>query len=222
MMRFQNERERFDLMEKLLYTPVICDILDDLGYRNQIASMRIRPLERNFVVAGRAKTILAADLNQMPERPYASEIEAVDSLQENEVVAVDTNRSTGCAFWGELLSTAAIARGARGALVYGAIRDVKKILDTGFKVFTSDLSPLDSKGRQIVVRYDCPIDMGGVIVQPGDILFADYDGIVAIPKAVEDQVIDAALEKVQKEKQSIQMLREGAYLRDVYDRFGIL
>src|SRR5262245_2095341 len=99
-MKFDSEKEMFDWMEQELYTAVICDILDDMGYRSQIMSSSIRPLERNFVAAGRAKTILAADVYSQPEDPYKTEIEAIDSVKPNEIVVVATNRSTSNAFWG--------------------------------------------------------------------------------------------------------------------------
>lgn len=221
-MEFSSEREMFELMEEKLNTAVICDILDDLGYRNQIMSSKIRPIDADYVIAGRAKTILAGDVYTQPDKPYESEIEAVDSISENEIVVVATNHSESNAFWGELLSTAAQVKGSRGAIIYGGTRDIKKIKDIHFKVFTSNLNPLDSKGRAIVLDYDCPIDCGGVMLHPGEIVFADYDGIVVIPKGVEDKVIDAALDKVSKEKCGLKDLGNGLSLRQVFDKYGIL
>jgi len=218
----KNEKEMFDLMEKELTTAVICDILDDFGYRKQIMDSAIRPLDFDYVVAGRAMTILTADVYTQPDKPYETEIEAVDSIKPNEIVVAATNLSSTSAFWGELLSTAAIARGSRGAIIYGGTRDLKKIKAMGFKVFTSVINPLDSKGRAIVIDYGCPIDCGGVILHPGDIVFADCDGIAVIPKDIEDRVIAASLEKITKERHSLEMLKSGALLKDVFDKFGVL
>ena len=124
--------------------------------------------------------------------------------------------------WGELLSTAARARGARGAVIDGFIRDARQILAMGFPVFTTGLSPVDSNGRGDVVAYNVPIECGGVTVNPGDIVFGDADGIVVIPKAVETEVITAAVEKVSGEDRTRDALRDGATLREVYDKYGIL
>jgi len=221
-MRFENEKALFDQMEKLLNTAVICDILDDFGYRSQIMDHTVRPLDPEHVIAGRAMTILAADVCNMPDVPYEMEIAAVDSIKQDEVVVTATNRSNSNAFWGELLSTAAVARGARGAIIDGGTRDVKKIAEVPFKVFASAINPLDSKGRCIVIEYGSPVVCGGLKVLPGQIIFADFDGIVAIPREVEDKVISAAMEKIAKERDSLNMLRTGALLREVFDKYGIL
>ena len=219
---YDNEEALFNMMEESLYTAVICDILDDLGCRNQIMDMSIRPFDSSYVIAGRAKTILAADVYTIPDKPYELEIEAVDSVCENEIVVVATNRSRSNAFWGELLSTTAKAHGSRGAIIYGGTRDVLKIHEMGFKVFTSAVNPLDSKGRSIVLDYKCPIDCGGVKVENGDIVFADYDGIVVIPKSIEKEVIEKALHKIAQERVSLGELRKGAKLKDVFKKYGVL
>jgi len=221
-MKFSSEKEMFDLMEEKLSTAVICDALDTLGYRNQLMDAAIRPLEFDHVIAGRAMTIQAADVSSVPTKPYEMEIAAVDSIKPNEIVVAATNKSTSNAFWGELLSTAAIKRGARGAVIYGGTRDQKQIKGTGFKVFTSAINPLDSQGRCIVIDYGCPVDCGGVILSPGEIVFGDCDGIVVIPKEVEDKVIEASLDKISKERQSLDMIKAGALLRDVFDKYGVL
>jgi regulator of RNase E activity RraA len=91
-----------------------------------------------------------------------------------------------------------------------------------FPIFTTGISPVDSNGRGEVVAYNVPIECGGVTVNPGDIVFGDADGVVVIPRAVETQVIAAALEKVSGENLTRDVLQEGATLREVYDQFGIL
>jgi len=117
---------------------------------------RIRPLDGSFVCAGRAKTILAVDVYQLSGDPYKMEIESVDSVRPDEVIVACTNNSIRTGFWGELLSTAAQTRGARGVIVDGLVRDVKKIVALGFPVFAAGIKPVDSKGRSIVLNYDCP------------------------------------------------------------------
>ena len=183
---------------------------------------RIRPLDGSFVCAGRAKTILAVDVYQLSGDPYKMEIESVDSVRPDEVIVACTNNSIRTGFWGELLSTAAQTRGARGVIVDGLVRDVKKIVALGFPVFAAGIKPVDSKGRSIVLNYDCPIECGGVAVSPGDIIMADYDGVVVVPKEIVADVLKRALIKVEKENKSRQDLIAGAYLRDVYRRYGTL
>jgi regulator of RNase E activity RraA len=137
-------------------------------------------------------------------------------------VVVSTGESRRNAPWGELLSTAAQARGARGAVVDGLVRDVRIIQQLGFAVFATGIKPVDSIGRGVVIDYNVPVLCGGIVVTPGDLVFADYDGVVVIPVGVVDQVIELALRKVTKENHSRTALKNGAYLRDVYAKYGVL
>ena len=219
---WENDSELFEMMEDQLYAAVISDALDAAGFREQVLRHTIRPLLPETVVVGRAMPVLCLDVYEIPDEPYQQEIAAVDSLKQNDVIICSTNGSTRICFWGELLSTAAQARGARGAVIDGFIRDIRKIVAMRFPVFTTGLSPVDSNGRGEVVAYNVPIECGGVTVNPGDIVFGDADGVVIIPQSVEQQVIVAALEKVQGENQTRDALREGATLREIYDKYGIL
>lgn len=139
--------ELFTLVEKHLYTAVLADILDGLGYRDQVMREWLRPLVPGQPFAGWARTISCVDVYHVPPDPYALELEAVDSILPGEVVVVCTSESKRNAPWGELLSTAARARGARGAVIDGLIRDISKIQALGFPVFTAGIKPVDSKGR---------------------------------------------------------------------------
>ena len=219
----QDQKEiPFHILEKKLYTAALCDVMDEMGYRHQAMHERIRPLDGSFVCAGRAKTILAVDVYQISGDPYKMEIESVDSVRPDEVIVACTNNSIRTGLWGELLSTAAQARGARGVIVDGLVRDVKKIVALGFPVFAAGIKPVDSKGRSIVLNYDCPIECGGVTINPGDIIMADYDGVAVVPKEIAGVVIEKAMHKVEMENKSRKDLKEGAYLRDVYKRYGVL
>ena len=220
--QWKNDTELFDMMEEQLYAAVISDALDAAGFREQALQHTIRPLLPETVVVGRAMPVLCLDVYEIPDEPYQQEIAAVDNLKQDDVLICSTNGSTRICFWGELLSTAAQARGARGAVIDGFIRDVRKIMQMRFPIFTTGISPVDSNGRGDVVAYNVPIECGGVLVNPGDIVFGDADGVVVIPQAVETEIIAAALEKVHGENRTRDALREGATLREVYDKYGIL
>src|SRR5207249_5103034 len=144
--------------------------------------------------------------------------EAIDSILPGEVVAVSTGESKRNAPWGELLSTAARARGARGAVIDGLVRDVKSIQRLGFSVFATGIKPVDSKGRGLVVDYNIPVKCAGVHVSPGDLIVGDYDGIVAVPAAIASEAIELAWKKVSGENHSREELLVGGCLRGVYDR----
>lgn len=220
--QWENDTELFDMMADQLYAAVISDALDAAGVREQALRHNVRPLLPETVVVGRAMPVLCLDVYEIPDEPYQEEIAAVDSLKQDDVLICSTNGSTHICFWGELLSTAARARGARGAVIDGFIRDVRLIMAMRFPIFTTGISPVDSNGRGEVVAYNVPIECGGVKVNPGDIVFGDADGVVVIPQAMETQVIEAALEKVRGENRTREALREGATLREVYDKYGIL
>jgi 4-hydroxy-4-methyl-2-oxoglutarate aldolase len=216
------DTELFDFMERELYVSVVSDVLDSLGYREQAMDATLRPIYKDAVAVGRAHTVLSTDVYQLPEDPYSAEIAAIDSLREGDVLVAATNKSTRTCFWGELLSTTARARGARGAVIEGHVRDVLKIEQMRFPIFSTGIRPVDSAGRGLVVAHGVPVECGGVLVRPGDIVFADYDGVVVIPHEVEEEAIRRAQEKVIGEDKARADLARGDLLRDVYDRYGIL
>ncbi len=208
------DTEMFEHIERNIYTAVLSDALDELGFRDRAMREELRPLSPDMTMVGWARTIACMDVHHIPEEPYATEIEAVDSILPGEIVVVATGRSKRNAPWGELLSTASLARGARGAVVDGLTRDVKKILALGFPVFAAGIKPVDSKGRGLVMDYNIPVECGGVLVHPGDLVVADYDGVIVVPSAVVEDAVRIATAKVAKENDSRKELMDGAFLRD--------
>jgi regulator of RNase E activity RraA len=217
-----SETQLFQLLRTRLYTSVVSDVLDHQGLLDQAMAARIRPIEPSMRLVGRAHTVLTADVYQRPENPYVKEIAAVDALQPGDVMVATTNGSERTCLWGELLSTAARARGATGCLIDGHTRDVTRILEMGFPVFCTGFRPVDSSSRSTVIDYGCPVRCGDVLVNPGDIIFADFDGVVVIPPDLLELTVRLALEKVEGENASREMLEQGFLLRDVYDRYGVL
>lgn len=217
------DKAQLDGIQRELNTAVLCDILDDLGYRHQAMRGSLRPLLEDDKLVGVARTMLVYDVYQQPDEAYATEIEAVDALTEGDVVVI-SNPSRNNGFWGELMTNAAIARGARGVIIDGAVRDIRqmKALNDRFKVFAAGRNPLDSKGRCLVAGYDCPILCDGVEVHTGDLIFADIDGIVVVPMQAAEETFARALEKVKGENIVREELRKGAYLKDVFAKYHIL
>jgi regulator of RNase E activity RraA len=218
----QSDIDLFTQIERNLYTAVIADSLDQLGYRNQAMREDVRPLFPSSCFAGWARTIACVDVFHTSEDCYAKEIEAVDSILAGEVVVVSTADSKRNAPWGELLSTAARARGARGAVIDGLVRDVRKIEELGFPVFARGIKPVDSRGRGVVADYNVQVDCGGVLVSPGDLVVADFDGVMVIPAEVVGDTIRLADDKASRENHTRAELMRGAYLRDVYEKYGVL
>lgn len=218
----QSDLDLFAQLENTLYTAVVSDALDDLGAREQAMAEHLRPVGSKTKFAGRARTITCMDVYHLDDDPYGMEIEAIDSILPGEVVVVATGGSRRNAPWGELLSTAAVGRGARGAVVDGLVRDVRRIQELGFPVFAAGMKPVDSKGRGRVVGYNVPVQCGGVLVTPGDLVFGDLDGVITIPAAMVEEVVRLAADKASRENHSRDELRRGAYLRSVYEKYGVL
>ena len=222
-MNATSDSEKFATIREQLYTPVVSDALDRLGHTHQAMRHDIRPVHPEFVVVGRARTLLwMATYEPVTANPYVNEIKAIDSLRPGDVAVHSTDHSGTIAPWGELLSTAARMRGATGTIVDGFVRDVRQIIAMSFPVFARGIMPLDSWGRGCVADVDVKVACGGVLVSPGDLVFGDYDGIVVIPSAIEDEVLARALEKVTGENRSREELLQGRLLREVYERYGVL
>ncbi|HXA04348.1 MAG TPA: RraA family protein [Bryobacteraceae bacterium] len=205
-----------------LYSAVLCDVLDTFDLRHQALSHQIRPLFSEARVIGRARTLLSRPVDRFPEKPYAMELEALDTLVEYDVVVFTTDADLSAAVWGELLSIAALAKGARGAIIDGLTRDAAKIREARFPVFARGISSYDSHGRSEVIAYDVPIQCDGVAVQPGDIVFGDYDGVVVIPASKVEIVIEKAEVKVRREGIVGEEFKRGRKVADVFAEHGIL
>jgi regulator of RNase E activity RraA len=205
-----------------LYSSVLSDVLDDVGHRNQVMRPEVRPLYVGAKVVGRAATMLAIAVTELPPEPYKLLMELLDGLQPGEVVVGAVLGETRAALWGELLSTHTRARGARGVVLDGMSRDSWGIVDMKFPVFATGLSPADSKGRLEVVSIRSTIPIGGVSVADGDLVVADDDGCVVVPAAIEEEVVRLALEKILGEDTMRDILRKGASIREVFAEHGIL
>ncbi|HEV8542581.1 MAG TPA: RraA family protein [Verrucomicrobiae bacterium] len=223
-LNFVTDAERFAWIRGHLYVPAICDVLDTLGAREQAMHQRLRPLDaENCIIVGRARTFRWMDTDYLPEKdPYGLEITVMDSLGPGDVAVHSTDPAGTNAPWGELMSTVAKRNGATGCICDSNIRDCRKIIAMKFPVFYAGIRPLDSLGRGKVMTYDVPVRCGGVLVHPGELVFADFDGVVVIPRALEEQTLALAHEKVTKENHSRRDLLKGDTLRAVYDRYGVL
>ncbi|HLA53202.1 MAG TPA: RraA family protein [Flavitalea sp.] len=226
MRQFKNDTELFQFIQEHFYVAAVCDILDELGYWNQAMHHRLRPIlpdMRACGFVGRARTIDWLETDRVyDENPYGLEIEAVDSLNKGDVVVHSTDVNGTNAPWGELMSTIAMRKGVSGCVCDSQIRDCVKIIEMNFPVFYTGIRPLNSKGRGMVIAYDIPIKCGEVLVHPGDLIFADFDGVVVVPKQIEEEVFQLAMEKTQNENLSRQELLAGQSLRAVYDKYKTL
>lgn len=213
-----------DEIRQKLYTAVLSDVLDDLGHRNQAMPPSIRPLDDTLVMAGYARTGSYREVYRVvpDENPYELEMALIDDLRPDDVAVFGCGGSSRIAPWGELLTTASRARGAVGCVTDGFVRDIRQIRQLRFPVFHGGIAPLDSKGRGMVAEIDVPILCAGVAVAPGDLVVGDADGLVVVPRAVEEQAVAKALAKVESEDRTREELAAGAMLRDVFAKYRVL
>ena len=205
-----------------LSSSLLSDVLDGMGIRSQVMGSVMRPVYPGAVVVGYAHTMLMVDIFEPEQDTFKLQIQGIDALRENDVMVVASNNSTQAALWGELLSTAALKRGATGAIIDGLSRDIRQIEEMKFPVFTAGIRPISSKGRVVAIGYGCRIKCGGVYVEPGDLIMGDVDGVVVVPSSAIDEAVERAVERTKSEKITLKELLAGAKLGDVYARYGTL
>jgi len=221
MAAWTNDNELFSLMTARLYTPVVGDILDDLGFEHQFLPQPIQPMREEMKLAGRAMPVLMIDVFGKQSQPFGKLTEALDQLKPGEIYLA-TGGAMRCAYWGEILTATAKKRGATGAVIDGFHRDTPQVLSQNWPVFSRGRFAQDSAVRTQVVDYRCKVEVGGATVSPGDLLFGDLDGVLIIPRAVESEVIARALEKASGEKLVRREIESGLSSTDAFRKYGIL
>lgn len=223
-----SDDELFALTRAELYTAVIGDIMDKMGYLTQFLPPQIQPLRDDMFVIGRAMTVLEADVfedmgnhNAVLKKPFGLMLEALDDLKKNEIY-ICTGSSPTYALWGELMSTRARMLGATGAIVDGYSRDTKGILDLDFPTFSYGRYAQDQAPRGKVIDFRVPIEIGGVRILPGDIVIGDMDGVCVVPKVIEQEVFMRALEKARGEKMVQKKIQEGMSAKEAFETYGIM
>jgi len=211
-----------EMMRESLYSAVVADALDSLGYKNSSPRIQLRSITNQGMLVGRCKTTLWTDMAHTDPSPYDLELKAVDSCQPGDVIIAAAGGSMRSGIWGELLSTASHNSGCIGTIVHGAVRDVDKMKAMGFNVYALGTCVYDSQNRQRVVDVDVPVEIEGVVFDSGDLVFADDDGVVVVPKAVEKEAISAAWAKVHAENITRDAIKGGMKATAAYEKFGVL
>ena len=210
------------MLRESLYSAVVADALDSLGFRNQSPRVELRPMTVETMLVGRCKTTLWADMFHPDPQPYALELQAVDSCRPDDVLIAAAAGSVQSAIWGELLSTASRSSGCVGAIVDGAVRDIRKMREMAFPVYAKAAGVYDSLNRQRVIDVDVPVEIAGVRFCPGDLVFADIDGIVVVPQEVEQEALARAWKKVHDENEVRDAIRAGMKATAAFQKYGVL
>lgn len=227
---WKDDKELFKIAKNELFVALVGDVLDKLGYQHQFLSPKLKPVSNDFVVIGRAMPVLEADVfeeaaentnNPLMKKPFGIMFEALDSLKEDEVY-ICSGSSPRYALWGGLMSTRAIKLGAAGAIVNGYSRDTNEILDLKFPTFSFGGYAQDQGPRGKVIDYRVPIEIDGIRINPGDIIFGDRDGVLVVPQEVVVEAFEGAIEKSRGEQLVKKALEEGMSTVDAFNKFGIM
>lgn len=207
----------------LLTSALAADALDSLGRRQQCLGPDIRPLALSQTLVARAFPVRSqASLHTNPERPYEGLMAALDDITPGQVFVFGTNRSDAAGVWGELVTTACMVGGIAGALTDGLIRDVTRVLEKGFPTFSRGATPYDSKGRVDVTEHNVPILIDGVVINPGDLVVGDADGVCIVPADLEDQVLDLVREKTEGEGSFRAAVTKGMSASEAFRTYRVL
>jgi 4-hydroxy-4-methyl-2-oxoglutarate aldolase len=224
-----NDSKLFETMRKELFTAVVGDVLDTMGFQNQFLPPEIVPLQRDSVLVGRALPVLEADVfasegggrGPLSNRSFGVMFEALDALKSDEIY-IATGSSLPYALWGGLMSMRAMHLKAAGAVLDGFVRDSKEIERLGFTVFSRGVYAQDQGTRGKVIDYGCPIEISGIRVEPGSLLFGDREGMLVVPREVETEVVEQALDKARTESTIAIAIRDGLGAQAAFDEFGVM
>lgn len=202
----------------------VSDTLDEMGYRHQVMGPIVRPLRDGQAVIGRAVTawFVPATREADPDDPYGDAIDLIDGLRPGDVVVIATGGDSRSAYWGQLFSAAARGHGAVGVVCDGFIRDTPDIAELAFPVFAQGNRPIDFRNRMQIESVGSTVSCAGVEVTAGDLVVADDDGVVVVPRQLAAEVAERVSKRAGTEATVLDELLEGASLREVWFRHRVL
>jgi regulator of RNase E activity RraA len=226
---WQTDAELFALAKRELFVAVVGDVLDKLGFLHQFLDPRLKPIDPSMIIIGRAMPVLEADYfverqpgnNPLSDKPFGLMFEALDDLGRDEVY-VCAGSSGPYALWGGLMSTRARHCGAAGAVVHGFHRDTNEILGLGFPVASFGSYAQDQGPRGKVLDWRVAVEVDGVRINPGDVIYADRDGALVVPAGVVEAAFASAIEKVRGEQKVLAALQSGMTAAEAFRLFGIM
>ena len=203
-----------------LYGGTISDVLDGLGYTNQVLPQSLTALSPGAKFCGTALTATGQPSESRdPDAIFIPILEMLGAVKKNNVVITQPNDHS-CSHLGELSATTIKARGGNGAVIYGGVRDVDYIHKLGLPVFKLYTTPKDVMGRWKLTEYNVPIQIENVRVCPMDLVFADKDGVIIIPKEAAVKVLLKAEELHSTENVVRDEVIRGVHPVDAYKRNG--
>lgn len=194
---------------------MLSDVLDEMGYQNQMLPLELKPNYLEARVYGRARTMKLKALEKGDDyRDVYRGLPFIEQMKQGEVLVV-ANGFPNFAFFGELMSTLAQRIGVEGAIVDGCTRDYVETVAMRFPVFSRTNYARDIKKRGVIETVDCPVNVGSLSIEPGDLLFGDYDGVVVIPGEIEEKVIMECMKVSTLENQIKEDLKRGVPVSEI-------
>lgn len=225
---WENDKQLFELVKEKLFVALVGDVMDKMGYTHQFLAQKLKPITNDMVILGRAMPVLEADFfgdtpgnNSISSKPFGLMFEALDDLKEDEVY-ICAGSSHRYALWGGLMSTRAMKCGAAGAVVHGFHRDTNEIERLQFPIASFGSYAQDQGVRGKVIDWRVPIEVDGVLVRNGDIVYGDRDGILIIPQEIAEEAFIGAFIKAEGENEVLKALQDGMSTVDAFEKFGIM
>lgn len=204
-----------------LYPGAVADVLDDRGYEDQTLAPGIGPLDDDVRMAGVAYPVVGRPNRSVDEEENVRTfLRMLGEAPEHAVVAYETN-ADGAAQIGELSVESLLARGCRGAVLDGGARDLAFVRENDFPLFTRYRTPADAIPRWEILDWDNTAVVGGVAIDPGDVLVGDIDGVVAVPGDLAVDVLEEAESLAETEDEVRAAVREGVAPLDAYEDHGV-
>jgi regulator of RNase E activity RraA len=202
-----------------LDTASLSDALDSLGIPGRLTGVRARvPGATAF---GPAFTVRYRPLDRAAEGGgWRGAPNYLDDVPPGAVVVIDNAGSTDCTNWGSLMTAVAQQRGVAATVLHGSARDVAEVRTAGYPLFSTGVTMVSGKNRVVLDRTGAVLDVHGVAVAPGDLVFGDDNGVLRVPAADVAEVV-ARAERVERTERRIREgVRSGMRLEAARARFG--
>jgi len=202
-----------------LFTPLVSDTMDRLGIFGNVLPHRIQSIfpDPDLKVAGYAFPCRVIPTDEYVE--IDTLLEMVDAIPKDSIVLVSCNQDIDAALWGGLMSTRAKARGAKGAVVNGGVRDIEQISSLGFPVFGEYRCVKDIRRRGFMAEFGVPVEIEGVLITPDDIVFADANGVIVIPSEHQEKILSELQGSLTGELNTSSGLLSGKSAQELFREF---
>ncbi len=197
-----------------LSTSTVSDALDKLGIKGQCIG--VKPLKRDFRVLGTAYTVKYITL----EDETGTVGDYIEGVPQGSIIVIDNDGRLDATVWGDILTRYAKIRDIEGTVINGVCRDTNSSLDIDYPIFSKGTYMRTGKDRVQFVRDNIPVSFGDVNINPGDIILGDADGVVVIPKSLENKVLELALSIEESESGIINSIERGIPLKEARIKFG--